>query len=200
MSGADEAITRQNEERVLQARDPYMRAAAVQNESSRWSDKVEKLYFGSLDTPDLTVVAQYNPKEIQIDKQIQWKQPERVPGSHPGSAPDDELELPTSPTRSMNLELMFDGFEEHRSVQPEMDMLENMSSIREPGSKHNYLRRAHHCVVAWGSVDGARRFRCVIESLSTKVTMFSPKGEPLRAVCTLKLKEVKMLAKTDSAL
>ncbi len=48
-------------------------------------------------------------------------------------------------------------------------------------------------------VDGARRFRCVIESLSTKVTMFSPKGLPLRATCTMKLKEVKMLAKTDSA-
>jgi hypothetical protein len=26
-----------------------------------------------------------------------------------------------------------------------------------------------------------------------------PKGEPLRAVCTMKLTEVKMLAKTDSA-
>jgi len=200
MSSADESITKQNEERVLQARDPYMRPVAVQNESSRWPDKVDKLYFGSLDTPSLTVVAQYNPKEIQIDKQIQWKQPERVPGSAPGSAPDDEMELPTAPTRTMNLDLMFDGFEEHRSVQPEIDMLEDMSSIREPGSKHNYLRRAHHCVVAWGSVDGARRFRCVITSLSTKVTMFSPKGEPLRAVCTLKLQEVKMLAKTDSAL
>jgi hypothetical protein len=30
--------------------------------------------------------------------------------------------------------------------------------------------------------------------------MFSPKGQPLRATCTMKLQEVKMLAKTDSAL
>jgi hypothetical protein len=97
----------------------------------------------------------------------------------------------------MNLELLFDGFEDQRSVQPQIDMLEKLSSIRKPGSKHAYLRRAHHCVVAWGSTDGARRFRCVIESLSTKVTMFSPQGEPLRATCTMKLKEVKMLAKTD---
>jgi hypothetical protein len=29
--------------------------------------------------------------------------------------------------------------------------------------------------------------------------MFSPKGEPLRATCAMKLTEVKMLAKTDSA-
>jgi hypothetical protein len=200
MSSNDEAITSKNEERVMQARDPYVRAAVKQTEAQRWGDKVEKLYFGSLDAPDCTIVAQYNPKELQIDKQIQWKKPERVPGSHPGAVEDDEVELTTAPTRTMNLELLFDGFEDHRSVQPEIDMLETMSSIREPGSKHAYLRRAHHCVVAWGSVDGARRFRCVIDSLSTKVTMFSPKGQPLRATCTMKLQEVKMLAKTDSAL
>jgi hypothetical protein len=182
----------------MQARDPYLRGPAARGtEPDRWSDKVEKLHFGSLDVPTLTVVAQYNPKEVQIDKQIQWKKPDRVPGSHPGSDDDDEMELTTAPTRSMNLELLFDGFEEHRSVQPEIDMLETMSSIREPGSKHSYLRRAHHCVVAWGGVDGARRFRCVIETLSTKVTMFSPEGLPLRATCTLKLQEVKMLAKSD---
>jgi hypothetical protein len=200
MSSKDESITKQNEERVMQARDPYVRAAMrKQTEADRWPDKVEKLYFGSLDVPACTIVAQYNPKELQVDKQISWKKPERVPGSHPGAGEDDEMELTVAPTRTMNLELLFDGFEEHRSVQPEIDILETMSSIREPGSKHAYLRRAHHCVVAWGSVDGARRFRCVIDSLSTKVTMFSPKGEPLRATCTMKLTEVKMLAKTDSA-
>ena len=32
-------------------------------------------------------------------------------------------------------------------------------------------------------------FRCVIESLSTKYTMFSDQGVPLRATCTVKLKE-----------
>ena len=199
MSGGDEDLTKRNEERVARVQDPYTRVPATKETTPpRWSDKIEKLHFGSLDEPDFTVVAQYNPKEVQIDKQIQWKKPERLPGSHPGSAEDDdEMELTAAPTRSMNLELLFDGFEEHRSVQPEIDKLEIMSSIREPGSKHAYLRRAHHCVVAWGGVDGARRFRCVIDSLSTKVTMFSPEGLPLRAICTMKLQEVKRLAKTD---
>jgi hypothetical protein len=198
MSKNDDAITDQNEKQVMTTQDPYPYVRV--GEQKPWSDKVEKLYFGSLDRPDLTVVAQYNPKELQIDKQIQWKQPERIPGSHPGAVEDDQLELPAAPTRSMNLELMFDGFEDQRSVQPQIDLLEELSSIREPGSKHAYLRRAHHCVVAWGGVDGARRFRCVIESLSTKVTMFSPKGLPLRVTCSMKLKEVKMLAKTDAAM
>jgi hypothetical protein len=198
MSKNDDAITDQNEKQVMQTQDPYPYVRA--GDQQPWADKVEKLYFGSLDRPDLTVVAQYNPKELQIDKQINWKEPERIQGSHPGAVEDDHLELPSAPTRSMNLELLFDGFEDQRSVQPQIDMLEELSSIREPGSKHAYLRRAHHCVVAWGGVDGARRFRCVIESLSTKVTMFSPKGQPLRATCAMKLKEVKMLAKTDSVL
>lgn len=198
MSSADDTITHNNEQRVVHTRDPhpYM---CLGTGPKRRGEKIEKLYFGSLDDPECTVVAQYNPKEIQIDKQIQWKRPERVPGSHPGAVEDDEMELTTAPTRTMNLELLFDGFEDHRSVQPQIDMLETMSSIREPGAKHAYLRRAHHCVVAWGGVDGGRRFRCVIESLSTKVTMFSSQGLPLRATCTLKLHEVKMLAKTRSA-
>jgi len=193
MSANDDAITNSNEQKVRQARDPYV---GPKPKPQRWSDKVEKLHFGSLDAPELTVVAQYNPKEIQIDKQIGWKKPDRVPGSQPGASDDDEMELTTAPTRSMNLELLFDGFEEHRSVQPEIDQLDIMSSIREPGSKEAFLRRAHHCVVAWAGVDGAKRFRCVIDSLQTKVTMFSPEGEPLRATCTMKLTEVKQLAKT----
>lgn len=198
MSSNDDTITSNNEERVVKTRDPYVRdPSAKQNQPARWADKVEKLHFGSLDVPKYTVVAQFNPNQLQIDKQIQWKRPERLSGSHQDIKDDDEVELPTAPTRSMNLELLFDGFEEHRSVQPEIDMLEIMSSVREPGSKEAYLRRAHHCVVAWSGIAGARRFRCVIESLSTKVTMFSPEGEPLRATCTLKLQEVNNLAKTS---
>ena len=35
----------------------------------------------------------------------------------------------------------------------------------------------------------------MIESLSTKLTMFAPNSTPLRATCTVKLKEVYVLAK-----
>jgi hypothetical protein len=189
----DITLTDQNEKAVTQQKDPYPFERAKNQKP--WGAKVEKLYFGSLDKPKLTVVAQFNPKELQVDKQIPWKEPPRIQGSH-GKIEEDPLELPSAPTRSMNLELLFDGFEEQRSVQPQIDVLEELSSIRDAGSKDAFMRRAHHCVLAWGSTDGARRFRCVIESLATKVTMFSPQGEPLRAMCTMKLKEVKMLSKT----
>ena len=35
----------------------------------------------------------------------------------------------------------------------------------------------------------SKPFKCVIESLSTKLTMFSPAGMPIRATVNLKLKE-----------
>ena len=42
-------------------------------------------------------------------------------------------------------------------------------------------------MVTWGST--LKGFKCVIESLSTKYTMFDGAGTPLRATCTVKLKE-----------
>jgi hypothetical protein len=163
-----------------------------------WDAKVEKLAIGSLDNTPLTVVAQYNPSQLQIDKTIQWGKPERVPGSRPtGKDKDqDEAEMTAAPTRSITIDLLFDGYEDHRSVQPEIDKLEVMSSVRVPGATQAPLRRAHHCVVSWGT-KGTRPFRCVIESLITKITMFAPNGAPLRATCTVKLKEVNILSKLD---
>jgi len=38
-------------------------------------------------------------------------------------------------------------------------------------------------------------FNCVIESISTKYTMFSSEGAPLRATCTVKLKEADVVAR-----
>jgi uncharacterized membrane protein YgcG len=68
--------------------------------------------------------------------------------------------------------------------------------VLEPGSTDENKRRPHRCVVTWGlTVPG---FRCVIESLSTKYTMFSEQGIPLRATCTVKLKEADVVAMAKS--
>jgi hypothetical protein len=47
-------------------------------------------------------------------------------------------------------------------------------------------------VATWGAT--VEKFRCVIESLSTKYTMFSDDGVPLRATCTVKLKEADVVS------
>lgn len=161
----------------------------------RWADQVEKLSIGSVDDTGITVVAQYNPAAIQINKQIPWQQNNRLAGAKKKHSEDsDDMEINTSPTRTMSVELLFDGYEDHRSIQPELDKLEVLSSIRNPGSKDSAQRRPHYCVVAWGA--GTQpRFSCVITSLSTRLLMFAPNGAPLRATSTVELTEVDVVSK-----
>jgi hypothetical protein len=159
-----------------------------------------KLTIGSLDVTSLEVRAQYNPKELQLDKQIPWdtsKRRDQQSDKSRTAAAQDDAEFNSGTSRIMTVELLFDGYEQKRCVQPEIDILEELSSVRDPGATHDELRRPHHCVVAWGAA-GIRPFRCVIESLSTRITMFDNDGTPLRAVCTVKLKEVVYLSKQST--
>lgn len=160
-----------------------------------------KLWIGSLDQPGIEIRAQYNPKELQVDKQIKWE-PHKGKESRTGDARKEnskqaDLEFNGAPTRSLTVELLFDGYEAGRSIQGEIAILEELSSATDPESPNEALRRPHHCVVAWGDAqEGMRPFRCVIESLGVKYSMWNSNGVPLRATCTVKLTEaVAMSAK-----
>jgi hypothetical protein len=162
-----------------------------------------RLRIASIDTPGLRVEAQYNPKELQIDKSVSWVEhrplnrtdragPAPTPAPTPPGVSGDrsDLEFHHPPTRSMSIELLFDGYEKGRSVEREVEKLELLSSMKRPGSKKECERRPHHCIVVWGQVgNGVPPFLCVIETLTTKYTMWSSTGTPLRATCTVKLKE-----------
>lgn len=146
----------------------------------------EKVWIGSLDETSLKVEAQYNPKELQLDKTVPWQK-------HPKpNANGLQLEFTGAEPRQMTLELMFDGYEQNKSIADHIASLEKMSNVRMETGKDEE-RRPHHCVVVWGTVlpgtGGGHRFQCVIESMQTKYTMFHTNGYPLRATVTLKLKE-----------
>jgi hypothetical protein len=152
-----------------------------------------KLTIGSLDDPKLDVTAQYNPKEIDVAKSIGWKEPGGPPSGpieadtiHP-----NDLEYTGKPSRTMSIELLFDGFEEDRSIEPHIKRLYEMSSPRDELSSKNHMRRPHLCVVVWNEKE-LPAFRCVIESIAVKYTMFSKTGKPLRATCSVKLKETRI--------
>jgi phage protein U len=68
-----------------------------------------------------------------------------------------------------------------------------MASVLDSTSSKEDQRRPHLCVATWGTT--IKGFKCVIESLSTKYTMFSAAGAPLRATCTVKLKEADVVSK-----
>lgn len=153
-------------------------------------DLLARLQIASIDTPDVIVTAHYNPKEIQIDRSVPWQ----THDSRDNRAwykredlPQHDLEYTGAEPRTMSIELLFDGYEANRSVEPIVDRLDELASIRDLDSLEEAKRAPRVCMVTWGT--GQRPFRCVIESLSVKYTMFSRSGMPLRATCTLKLKE-----------
>lgn len=156
----------------------------------------EKISIGSIDEPteENSVSAQYNPKELQIDKSVPWQKHNKA------NANGLQLEFTGAEGRTMSVELLFDGYEEHESIQGQVAKLEKLATVRQPNSPKDEMRRPHHCVVTWGTVMGGgdNKFRCVIEQISTKYTMFSPGGVPLRATVTLKLKEAERVSMASS--
>ena len=149
-----------------------------------------KLTIGSLDDKSLTVKAQFNPKELQIDRTIPWAKPPATNKTSNSSAPGEiRLEFTGAEGRTLQVELLFDGYEKDGAgVADNIAALETMSSVRVADGSKSAERRPHHCVVKWGD-RGLPSFRCVIESLSVKYQMFSEDGLPLRATATVKLKE-----------
>ncbi len=107
-----------------------------------------RLSVASIDDPSITVVAHYNPSEIAVGKTLPWstKNEQNDPKASTRSAQDSH-EYKGTPARTMALELLFDGYEDGRSVEPIIDLLEVLSTVRDPESPNEELRRPHHCVV-----------------------------------------------------
>jgi hypothetical protein len=149
-----------------------------------------KISIGSIDEPGINVEAQYNPKELQIDKTVPWQKHNKA------NANGLQLEFTGAEGRTMSVDMLFDAYEEKASIQGEVAKLEKLATVRQPNSPDPDMRRPHHCVVVWGTVMGGtdNKFKCVIEQISTKYTMFSSGGAPLRATVTLKLKEAERVS------
>ena len=146
-------------------------------DSSPFTGASTKLSIGSLDKPTLAVHAQYNPKELQLKRTVPWTEHKQEIVEFGGTKP-----------RAMSVELLFDGYEQHRSIQPQLDVLEHLATVRDrTEEKDEALQRPHWCIVTWGNAMPS--MRCVIESLAVKYTMFASDGTPLRAVATVELKE-----------
>ncbi len=142
----------------------------------------KKLTIASIDSPEFTVTAQFNPKEISIDKSVPWNKHNNPKGDTP------MLEFTNAENRTMSFELLFDNAESGSGAGgvASIAQLEKMTRIRE-GRSVESEKHPPRVLVAWG---GGISFKGVIESLGIKYTMFDSGGMPVRATCTLKLKEV----------
>ncbi len=133
----------------------------------------------------ITVEAQFNPKELQIESPIGWHEHKVIAAQSVATKP---MEFTGMGAETVKVELTFDAFEEDDdAVVDAIAQLKRLASVRvpnQPGSKGK-AQRPSFCVATWGT---QQPFRCVIESINVKYTMFSFDGTPVRAIVVLGLK------------
>jgi hypothetical protein len=154
---------------------------------------IAKLVIGSLDDPNLEVTAQYNPSQLEIGRSVEWKHvnPDNTPDTEREESIGRDVEYTGGQGRTVSFELLLDGVEENRSIDGAVEALDRMSRPRNASSKVEELRRPHQCVIAWGD-RGIKPMRCVIESITTKYTVFDGYGKPMRATVSVKVREATM--------
>jgi hypothetical protein len=122
--------------------------------------------------------ALFNPKEYTIAKSVPWN-----PHASAGlDAP--EMQFTTGQGETLNLELFFDTYEAGSNVREHTDKLHALALIDAE------LHRPPLLVVTWGQL----KFQGVVESINHRFTMFLENGTPVRATCTLSLREARSAA------
>lgn len=123
--GSDEAVAAQARKDRAERIKGYREApdpSSSNEEPTLFSPPGHKLTIGSLDDDELEVEAQYNPRELQLATYIQW-QMQMSP-----TVDRHALEFSGDNPRTFQIELMFDGFEEAISVEPQIAKLNLMAS------------------------------------------------------------------------
>ena len=131
----------------------------------------------------VTVVAQFNPKEVSVDRSVPWQKQKKGPA---------HLEFTAGEPKTMSFELMFDTF--NTSVEIEIDNLHKLADVVQA------LRRPPRVKVIWGAPGdsaalddevggGISSFQAVIESVAVKHTTVTPDGKVVRATANVKFKE-----------
>ncbi|MCK6571032.1 LysM peptidoglycan-binding domain-containing protein [Myxococcota bacterium] len=136
---------------------------------------MDKLFITALDgkMAGVPIVALFNPKEYTISKSVPWN-----PHASAGlDAP--EMQFTTGQGESLNLELFFDTYEAGSDVRQHTDRLHTLAKIDAD------LHRPPLLLVSWAAL----KFKGVVESINHRFTMFKEDGTPVRATCTLALRQ-----------
>ncbi len=136
---------------------------------------MDKLFITALDgkMAGVPIVALFNPKEYTISKSVPWN-----PHASAGlDAP--EMQFTTGQGESLNLELFFDTYEAGSDVRAHTDRLHTLAKIDAD------LHRPPLLLVSWAAL----KFKGVVESINHRFTMFKEDGTPVRATCTLALRQ-----------
>lgn len=127
----------------------------------------------------------FNPKELTFSKQNSWN----VPDSRKGRE-SARLEFGGGQPKQLTMQLTFDTYEGDKSKDVRRvytDKLLKMMAIDESLKDNRTGKgRPPQLKLVWGLLWS---FKCVIESLTLKFTLFKSDGIPVRAVADLTLKQ-----------
>lgn len=152
------------------------------NKISEELPRVERVQIVDLDR-NVALAAQFNPKEIQVDRSAAWTETQNPSATQP------ELTYGGTTGRTIAVELLFDTYESGRDVNEEYvrHLVRMMDVINPDPRAPEDQRRPPRVQLVWGST--LPRLVVVVASVTTKYTMFLPNGTAVRAVCSCKFTE-----------
>jgi hypothetical protein len=138
---------------------------------------------------DPPVVFMFNPNELTIERTNQYSE-KQFPGM-----PSSTFQFIKGGARTLTMTLFFDTYEKGLDVRVLTDRITGWDSASAGGIEapkglmdiNSELHTPPICFFVWGSFI----FRCIIESVTKKFTMFLPSGIPVRATLNVTLKEYK---------
>ncbi len=123
------------------------------------------------------ILAQFNPSEISLEKQVRWKE-----------KPAAERDVPESyfthgfPAR-FSVDLYFNTYETREDVRTLTDEVMSLTTVE----KHGKMHRPPICRLMWGKFGVF--FQGVLHSVKQSFTLFLEDGTPVRATLSCCFKE-----------
>jgi hypothetical protein len=133
---------------------------------------LEKALIINTDTNEKIQVL-FNPKEYIIEKRTPWREHEIQGLDSPA------VEFTLGERKRLSMELFFDTSEEKSDVRKYTQKIENLMMVNPDQHRPPLL------LFSWGKL----KFKCVLEDLVQRFTMFMSDGTPIRAILKVLFKE-----------
>ncbi|MDY6968007.1 MAG: LysM peptidoglycan-binding domain-containing protein [Spirochaetota bacterium] len=133
---------------------------------------LEKAVITNLDKNEKIEVL-FNPKEYIIEKKTPWREHDIQGLDSPA------VEFTLGERKRLSMELFFDTSEEKTDVREFTNKIEELMLVNAEEHRPPLL------LFSWGKL----QFKCVLEDLVQRFTMFMNDGTPIRAILKLLLKE-----------
>ncbi len=148
-----------------------------------------KAFLIGKDKPFSLVPCMFNPKELSVEKSNQFAEV-NIPG-----LPAPVFQFVRGNARTVTMDLFFDTYEEGIDVRIFTDKITGwdgggmLSQLTDAAKGlmdiHSDLHAPPVCFFIWGTFI----FKCIIERVTKRFTMFLPEGIPVRATLNITLKE-----------